>query len=162
MGKLLESIMGGIEAVTERSGGVVSVIILILMLTISFEVTARYLFNRPTIWVWPVDKQLFGVYILFAGAYALLKGKHIRVDLVYTFFPPRLKRVARVVTLASIVLFLGVLVWQGAWMGWNSLLTKETGSIAFPIPLYPLKILIPLVALLFLLQGIVEFIRGRY
>lgn len=154
--------LNAVDAITERAGRLSSVVILILMLIITFEVAARYLFNRPTIWVWPVGKQLFGVYILFGGIYALLRGKHIRIDLIYTFFPTRLKRVAKVITLASIVIFLGVLVWQASWMGWNSFTSGETGSVAFPIPIYPLKMLIPVGAFLFLLQGIVSFIRGRY
>jgi len=162
MTKGLNRILNAVDVITERAGKMSSVIILILMLTIAFEVAARYLFNRPTSWVWPIGRQLFGVYILFGGVYALLRGKHIRIDLIYTFFPQSLKRIAKVITLASIVIFLGVLVWQATWMGWNSFTSGETGSLAFPIPIYPLKMLIPVVAFLFLLQGIVSFFRGRY
>jgi TRAP-type mannitol/chloroaromatic compound transport system permease small subunit len=50
---------------------------------------------------------------------------------------------------------MGVLVWQGSWMGWNSLMMREKLAGAFRMPLYPFKILIPVGAFLFLLQGIV-------
>ncbi len=44
-------------------------------------------------------------------------------------------------------------------MGWNALIVRERATGAFPIPLYPLKLLIPIVAFLFLLEGIVVFSR---
>jgi len=44
-------------------------------------------------------------------------------------------------------------------MGWNSLMMKEKLAGAFRMPLYPFKILIPIGALLFLLQGIAVFFR---
>jgi TRAP-type mannitol/chloroaromatic compound transport system permease small subunit len=56
---------------------------------------------------------------------------------------------------------MGVLVWQGAWMGWNALMVKELSARAFRIPLYPFKLLIPVVAFLILLQGIALFIKGE-
>jgi len=54
-----------------------------------------------------------------------------------------------------------VLIWQSAWMGWNSLMMKEKAAGAFRIPLYPFKLLIPVVAFLFLLEGISYFRRGK-
>jgi TRAP-type mannitol/chloroaromatic compound transport system permease small subunit len=46
-------------------------------------------------------------------------------------------------------------------MGWNSLMAREKLTGAFPIPLYPLKLLIPIAAFLFLLEGIAVFSRGN-
>jgi TRAP-type mannitol/chloroaromatic compound transport system permease small subunit len=38
---------------------------------------------------------LFGVFILFAGVYTLYKGEHIRIEIFYDHFPPRIKTIAR-------------------------------------------------------------------
>ena len=54
---------------------------------------------------------------------------------------------------------MGVLVWQGSWMGLNSLMMKEKLAGAFRMPLYPFKLLIPIGAFLFLLQGIAVYFR---
>jgi TRAP-type mannitol/chloroaromatic compound transport system permease small subunit len=70
-----------------------------------------------------------------------------------------MKMIARWIALVAFVSFMGVLVWQTSWMGWNSLMMNEKAAGAFRIPLYPFKLLIPLVAFLFLLEGISYFLR---
>ena len=100
-----------------------------------------------------------GVFILFAGVYATLKKEHIRIEILYDHLPPKFKLAARIVGLLAFVSFIGVLVWQGSWMGWNSFKMSEKAAGAFRIPLWPLKLLIPAIAFAFLLQGIVSFLR---
>jgi TRAP-type mannitol/chloroaromatic compound transport system permease small subunit len=56
---------------------------------------------------------------------------------------------------------MGVLIWQGSWMGWNALMVKELSAGSFRMPLYPLKLLIPVFAFLILLQGIAVFIKDK-
>lgn len=148
-----------IGRITETIGKPASFLVFIMMLITSTEVIGRYVFNHPTTWAWPLNRQIFGVFILVAGAYAMSKREHIRIEILYDHFPPMLKRIARAIALASFVIFMGVLVWQSGWMGWNSLMNNEKLAGAFRMPLYPFKILIPIGAFLFLLQGIAVFFR---
>ena len=148
-----------ISRVTEAIGKPASLLVFIMMLITSTEVIGRYVFNSPTTWAWPLNRQIFGVFILVAGAYTMSKREHIRIEILYDHFPPKIKLLARAIALASFVIFMGVLVWQGSWMGWNSLMMKEKLAGAFRMPLYPFKILIPIGALLFLLQGIAVYFR---
>lgn len=150
-----------IDAISRRTGKAVSYIVLLIMFVTALDVVARYVFNNPLLWGWLVNRQLFGLFILFAGIYAMATGMHIRIEILYDHFPRRLKRIARLIALACLVAFLGVLAWQGAWMGWNSLMMGEKATGAFRIPLYPFKLLIPIAAFLFLLEGIVVFLRGE-
>jgi TRAP-type mannitol/chloroaromatic compound transport system permease small subunit len=143
-----------IGKITNAIGKPASFLVFIMMVITSTEVIGRYVFNHPTIWAWALNRQIFGVFILVAGTFAMFKGEHIRIEILYDHFPPKLKLIARWTALACFVLFMGVLVWQGSWMGWNSLMMKEKLAGAFRMPLYPFKILIPLGAFLFLLQGI--------
>ncbi len=148
-----------ITRITEAISKPASLLVFIMMLITSTEVIGRYVFNSPTTWAWPLNRQIFGVFILVAGAYTMSKREHIRIEILYDHFPPKLKMIARGIALASFVIFMGVLVWQGSWMGWNSLMMKEKLAGAFRMPLYPFKILIPIGALLFLLQGIAVYFR---
>jgi TRAP-type mannitol/chloroaromatic compound transport system permease small subunit len=131
------------------------------MIITTVEVISRYVFNHPTIWVWPINRQLFGLFILFAGIYTMHKGGHIRVEILYELFPPRLKSIARWISLTCFLVFIIALILQGARMAWMSLMVKERLSGAFHFPVYPLKILIPIAAFLFLLEGIVAFVRKK-
>jgi len=150
-----------IDTVVEKCGKIFCYLVLVIMVITAVDVTARYVFNHPLLWGWLLNRLLFGVFILFAGVYTLYKGEHIRIEIFYDHFPPRIKMIARWIALAAFVSFMGVLVWQASWMGWNSLMMKEKAAGAFRIPLYPFKLLIPVVAFLFLLEGISYFLRRR-
>jgi TRAP-type mannitol/chloroaromatic compound transport system permease small subunit len=148
-----------IDGICEKSGRAVCLLICIIMVTTTVEVVARYVFNHPTVWVWPTNRQLFGIFILFAGIYTMYKDSHIRVEILHDRFPPKLKKIARWVAIVSFLIFMVALILQGARMGWNSLRAGETATGAFPIPLFPLKLLIPLTAALFLLEGLAGFFQ---
>ena len=144
-----------------KIGKTVCLLIFFIMIITTVEVISRYVFNHPTIWVWPINRQLFGLFILFAGIYTMHTGGHIRVEILYDHFPPRLKSIARWIALTCFLVFIIALILQGARMAWMSLMVKERLSGAFHFPVYPLKILIPITAFLFLLEGIVVFMRKK-
>ena len=162
MVQIIDKFFNGVDKTVEKSGRISSYLICVIMVITVTDVTARYVFNRPLVWGWMMNRILFGVFILFAGVYAMYKGEHIRIEIVYDYFPPWLKIFARWLALTATVSFLGVLVWQSGWMGWNSLMMQEKATGAFRIPLYPFKLLIPVVAFLFLLESISYFRRSKY
>lgn len=159
MAKRLDPIFNVIEAISEKTSKAVSLLIFLIMVITTVEVVGRYVFNYPTSWAWPLNRQLFGVFILFAGIYTMSKEDHIKVEIFYDHFPPKMKKTARWIAMAAFLCFMVALVLQGSRMGWNSLIVREKLTGAFPIPLYPLKLLIPIAAFLFLLEGIVVFSR---
>ncbi|MBW2030849.1 MAG: TRAP transporter small permease subunit [Deltaproteobacteria bacterium] len=159
MAHRLGAFLRAVDRTSEKSGKVVCLLIFVMMVITAIEVVSRYAFNHPTLWVWPINRQLFGVFILFAGIYTMSKEDHIRVEILYDHFSPRMKRVARYCALASFLCFMVALILQGTRMGWNSFIVREKLTGAFPIPLYPLKMLIPVASFLFLLEGIAVFVR---
>ena len=161
MAQGVDKVIYWIDKIVERSSKIVCYLVAIIMFITAVDVTARYVFNQPLLWGWLSNRLLFGIFIMFAGVYTLSKGEHIRIEIFYDHFPPQLNRFARWLALAALVTFVGVLVWQSAWMGWNSLMMKEKAAGAFRIPLYPFKLLIPVVAFLFLLEGISYFRRAK-
>ena len=161
MMKKMKAFFKVIDAISEKMGKALSLLIFLMMVITTIEVVGRYVFNHPTIWVWPINRQLFGVFILFAGIYTMSKADHIRVEILYDHFPPKMKLIARWIAMGAFLCFMVALVLQGSRMGWNSLMVREKLTGAFPIPLYPLKLLIPIAAFLFLLEGIAVFSRGN-
>ena len=160
MSNLVNAFFDWIDAIVKKSAKITSYLVFIMMLVTTLDVVARYVFNRPLLWGWLLNRQIFGVFILFAGVFTLFKGEHIRIEILYDHFPQGLKTVAKWVGLLAFVSFMGVLVWQASWMGWNSLMMNEKAACAFRIPWYPFKLLIPAVAFLFLLEGISAFRRN--
>lgn len=162
MKKILTALFVTVHRFSTNLGWSAGLLILVIMFMTTFEVTARYVFNAPSIWVWPLNRQIFGVFILFAGIYTMSQNAHIRIEIIHDLFGKRLKLVAACLTMAAFVCFMGALIWQGYRMGLNAWGVKEKASGAFRVPLYPLKMFIPVAALIFIIEGIYVFIlSGR-
>jgi TRAP-type mannitol/chloroaromatic compound transport system permease small subunit len=131
-----------------------------LTVLISWEVFSRYVLNRPHAWVLDAQIMLYGTLFMFAGAYTLSKGGHVRGDVLYGFFRPRTQ--ATIDLVLYIAFFLPGII-ALTWAGWDyanvSLAMREQTFNADPIPVYPFKFVIPLAGGVLLLQGIVEILR---
>ena len=136
-------------------------LILVLTFGISYEVFVRYALRAPTTWAFDFSYINYGALFLMAGAYTLSRNGHVRADVVYRLWKPR--------TQASFDLVLYILFFLPAvlafmYAGWPyaaaSVRFREV-SIFSPagIPIFPLKMLIPVAGLLLLIQGIAEIIR---
>jgi TRAP-type mannitol/chloroaromatic compound transport system permease small subunit len=136
---------------------------LIVALTgvISYEVFSRYVLNQPHSWVFDANNMMYGTLFMMAGAYTLAKNAHVRGDVLYGFFPPRVQ--AGLDLVLYLVFFIPGIV-ALVWAGWDffqiSLAQNEHSSVAAEgPPIYPFKGVIPIAGALLRLQGIVEIIR---
>jgi len=116
--------------------------------------------NKPHAWVLDAQIMLYGTMFMMAGSYTLAKNGHVRGDVLYGFFSPRVQ--AGLDLLLYIVFFLpGVLAMT--WAGWNyaheSMAIREQTFSAEPLPLYPFKFIIPMAGAALLLQGVAEIAR---
>lgn len=150
-----------IETGIIKFGDVVSFLILVIMLLTTYEVIARYFFNSPTAWAWPINRQLFAIFALVGGAYTMAHGMHIRIEMLQERFSPGIKALVRCLSLICLLAFLGVLTWQGLSLGWTSFSNREVLPGVFRMPLYPVKLFLPLAAVLFILEGIVRFLQKK-
>jgi TRAP-type mannitol/chloroaromatic compound transport system permease small subunit len=71
--------------------------ILVVTFAILYEVVARGVFNRPTIWANETSIYLSAAAYLLGGGYGLLRLGHVRIDLVYGVLSPGPRRVADIV-----------------------------------------------------------------
>ncbi len=135
--------------------------IMILTLSVSYEVFVRYVMNSPTVWAFDMMIQMYGALFLMAGPYALAQDSHVRGDVLYRLFP--VKWQARVdFTLYILFFFPGILALF--WFGWeiaaDSWRYKEVSwNSPARIQIYFFKTLIPVAGFLLILQGIAEMIR---
>ena len=87
------------------------------------------------------------------------KGIHVNVELLYGKFSPRTKAAVDLFTWILFYLFCGLILVKGWEMAWDSFQLGETEPTPFAPLLWPIKMTIPLGALLILLQGAVKSIR---
>ena len=150
-GSMDSPVKGSVRRIIETAGNGTCLLLLAIMGITCYEVVSRYLFNAPTTWAWLINRQLFGVYMLAGGAYALVQGSHIRIEILHDRFPAPARAMVRCLTLLASCIFLCALIWKGSVMGLEALRSGERATGTFPLPLYPLKLCIPVGALLFLL-----------
>ncbi len=135
--------------------------ILILTLSVSYEVFVRYVLNAPTVWAFDMMVQMYGALFLMAGPYALAQDAHVRGDVLYRLFTVRWQ--ARIdFVLYLLFFFPGMLAlfWYGWEIASDSWRYKEVSwNSPARIQIYFFKTLIPLAGFLLMLQGLAELMR---
>jgi TRAP-type mannitol/chloroaromatic compound transport system permease small subunit len=150
-----------IDQLSKTIGHVFAWCIVILMLGTSWEVFVRYVLNDPTSWAFDFSYIMYGALFYMAGAYTLSRGGHVRADMFSRTWPPRVQATVELV-LYIIFFFPGVisLVYSGWSYGYDSMRIHEM-SINSPvgIPIWQIKMLIPVGGALIGLQGVAEVLR---
>ena len=135
--------------------------ILILTLSVAYEVFMRYVLNSPTVWAFDMMVQMYGALFLMAGPYALAQDAHVRGDVLYRLFT--IKWQARLDFILYLCFFFpGILAlfWYGWEIASDSWRYQEVSwNSPARIQIYFFKTLIPFAGGLLLLQGLAELVR---
>jgi TRAP-type mannitol/chloroaromatic compound transport system permease small subunit len=135
--------------------------IVIMTLGTCYEVFMRYVLRAPTSWAFDIAYCMYGASFLMAGAYTLSRNGHVRGDVIFRLLPMRVQASIEFV-LYIIFFFPGfiALFWYGIPYAQTSFQIREV-TIYSPagLPIWPLKVLIPIGAFLMILQGFAEMIR---
>ena len=157
----MQNLLLFVDKVSTWVGQAFSWLIVGLTLLISWEVFSRYALDHPHAWAFDVMIMMYGTLFMMAGAYTLAKNGHVRGDVLYGFFPPRLQ--AGLDLALYLVFFIpGVVafVWAGYYYAGESWAIREGSNItADGPPYYPFKTVIPIAGAFLLVQGIVEIVR---
>jgi TRAP-type mannitol/chloroaromatic compound transport system permease small subunit len=148
-----------IDWINEKTGRLVSFFCFFIMVIVSYEVLVRYVFSRPTIWASEINQYLLCGYSALAGGYAFLHKSHVTVDIAYQRFNLRRRAFIDVFTSFFTMIFILVLGWTGAVFSWDALKFSERSESLLAFPLFPVKVIIPLGALLIFLQVLAKLIR---
>jgi TRAP-type mannitol/chloroaromatic compound transport system permease small subunit len=156
---ILKAFLKFIDTVNDKVGNLLSYFLFFFFVLLLVEVVLRYFFNSPTVWANELAQMLFGAYAILAGGYILRTGGHVNVDILYSRLSRKSRAALDIGTSFLFFLFCGMLLIYGGSLAWDSLSRFEHSQSAWNPPLYPAKLMIPLAALLLMLQGIAKFIR---
>ncbi len=156
----LEKLIGILDNILEKVGRVVEWLVVPLTLLLVYEVITRRIFNTPHIWTVTVATQIYALHFLLYSPTALLKGAHVRVDILYQKMTPRQKAILDAITYPVMLIIPSlILVREGhkyAAMAWAR---KQVTQSLDRIPLYPIKTVIPIAFGLLFLAGLSEFLK---
>ncbi len=158
----LLAVIRGLDAVSIWSGRIVAWLIVPMVLSLVYEVVARYVFDAPTIWAYDMTFMLYGSLFMLGSAYTLQRGGHIRTDNFYAGWSERRKgwtdaACYLVLFFPAIVIFT-VLSWDYFARSWAQ--SERIVTSPWMAPVYPFKATMPLTGLLLFLQGISEFMKS--
>jgi TRAP-type mannitol/chloroaromatic compound transport system permease small subunit len=159
---MMERLLKIIDGISEWSGKLFAYLLWPGVAVLVYEVTARHLFDAPTIWAHGTTQRIFAAYYFICGAYITLHRSHINMDVIYGRFSLRTRAILDVFGFLFFFVFCSVLLWWGSRYAWVSLSKLEPCNTPFRAPLYPVKLVIPLGALLILLQELAQLWRNLH
>ncbi|MGE5337132.1 MAG: TRAP transporter small permease subunit [Gemmatimonadota bacterium] len=150
-----------LDLVAIWSGRLVCWMLLPMVLGLTYEVVARYVFNAPTIWAYDVTFMFYGCFFMLGGAFTLQRKGHVRTDSLYADWSPRTQAIVDLV--CYVVIFLPV-VYVFMVTGWGyfvkAYVTHETFVTSAWQPItWPFKLAMPLSGALLLVQGASECLK---
>lgn len=144
-----------IERAVDLVGRAASWLALVIVAVMAANVVLRYLFSYGSVWAQELEWHLLAPLILFGIPYALLKGEHVRVDVLYAKFSARNQLRVEAASQLLGILIAAAFVWlslgyvQQAWaIGEQS---PDPGGLPYR---WALKALIPAGFTLLLLQSL--------
>jgi TRAP-type C4-dicarboxylate transport system permease small subunit len=160
-----EGILQKVDRILERLSNLFAVLsgimILLMAFTATYGVLRRYLFKSPE----PYSYELSTMFLLWTFVLAIahlekLDG-HLRVDFFVVLLPERLKLfLLNVIGPLLGLVFCSVLTWEGFKVALYSLEISETSMSIWAVPLFPIKIIIPLGYGLLCIVLVLKIIRG--
>ena len=150
-----------LDRVAIGSGHVVAWLIAPMVLSLVYEVVARYLFNAPTLWAYDMTFMLYGSFFMLGAAYTLQRKGHVRTDSYYGAWSPRrqalVDAVGTVCVLLPVAAVFAFVGWGYFVKAWN---TNETFvSSAWQPIAWPFKLVMPVTGVLLIVQGVGELLK---
>lgn len=160
----MRQILKAIDSISEYTGRAALWLSIALVLVLTYETTARYLFNAPTQWSYETSYMIGATMAVLGWCYVHLHRGHIRVDVFYAHLPFRGRAIIDVVS-SIVFLFplLAVLLYSansGVLFAWK--MNEKLVESSFQPPAGPIRTVLFLGFCLFALQCLAQFLRDFY
>jgi len=153
-----------IDRFTEWTRYLFMLLLVPLVFSNVIEVFCRYVLRDPTIWALDMTTMSYAALFMLGAAIALLRGAHVRTDMLWEGFSDRTK--GMIDSLAFVLFFLPTMVVLFVISiddFFYSISINERGSSGAWTPvLWPMRGIIPLASLLLFVQGISELMKSLW
>jgi len=158
----LDGVAGFLDHQVARIGRAAGWLTLLLVLLVAGDVLFRYLWHVSSVAEQELEWHVLAVIAMIGASYTLQQGDHVRVDIFYQHYSPRLKQWVDALFPALVVvptmLFIAWLSFNFVGMSWE---VREGSPDPGGLPgRYLIKAFVPLGFLLVALQGIAMSLYG--
>lgn len=158
MPRILIAYVRLVEGLAYGVGRFAMYILFVLMGVLLWAAIARA-GGAPQIWTDDMGQFLLAGYFMLGGAYALQLGSAVRMDLLYTRWSDRTRALVDAITIVTLLVYLGVLLWGGIESTMYSLEYAERRRGLWRPYMAPVKIVMVVGITLMLLQCTAFLIR---
>ncbi len=158
MKKLVKQYIKIADAINEGFGFIANWLTTILVIVVCYDVFNRYIFGHTNPAMYELEWHIYAIIFLIGAGYALKYDKHVRVDITYARFSPKVKAWVNLIGAFIFLLPFCVLVVYATkdWV-YQSWLIRETSPDPGGLPMrYLLKACVPLCFILLFVQGLSE------
>ena len=157
----MSTLVNRIERITTNVGIIAALTLVPLILTTTYEVLARYIFDAPTIWAYEVGYMLTGTHFLLGMAYTLQQGQFIRIDI---FSQDMSEKTRAFIDLCAYSVILPLMVWLTygltAYLISGFIKNERTGQSAMNMAVWPFRVVFLIAFTLLALQVYAEFMKS--
>ncbi|MCB1486013.1 MAG: TRAP transporter small permease [Bauldia sp.] len=126
---------GPLDILSLILGRVAMIAVVVVVCVMFYEVVARYVFSKPTLWANEMSLWIAGFVFLLAGLYAMQQRSHIRIYVIYDLMPRWAQKAADTATVLLIWAFFVSLLWGSYDEVLAKLMRMETFGTAWDPPL---------------------------
>ncbi|CBV43881.1 TRAP transporter small permease subunit [Halomonas elongata] len=157
----MNAIARAIDALNEGFGRLIAPLLAVITLIVVYDIAMRFFIGRPSDWAFDVTKMLFGAHFMLMAAYGLRHHAHVEVDVLKRLLSRRKQAALEIL---GYLIFFVPFIWMLLTYGWSfferSFSRSETTYGIVALPVYPVKAVIVVTAVLILLQAIAIVIRA--
>lgn len=151
-----------IDTISDLMGRTIAWLTLLMVLVTCGVVAARYVFSFGSIALQESVMYMHATVFMLGVAFTLKEQGHVRVDVFYERFPPKVKVLVDIAGhlffLIPVSLFILWTSYDYVSFSWS---LKEASGQPGGLPgVFLVKTLIPIMSLALLLQGLAEILRG--
>jgi len=115
--------------------------------------------GSPSLWTLELAQFVMVAYYLLGGAYSVQLGDHVRMDLLYGSWRPRLKAAVDLFSILLVIFYLVVLLYGGVSSSIYAIEFSERAHSVWRPYMWPIKVIAAFGVLLMLIQIVAEFFR---
>ena len=155
------SVVRAIERASESAGVLGACLLVPLVLATCYEVFARYVLGRPTVWAYEVGYFLTGTHFLLGLAFTLKSNEHIRIDIFSGHFSQRTRAI---IDLLGYAVTLPLTIWMSyalfQHLAQGYLRNERSGQSAMNMPVWPFRVVFFVAFTLLALQILAEVVKA--
>lgn len=150
-----------VDSFIDYTGQGLAYLIIPMSLIVLYTAGMRYFFNISVPWGFELSLFAFGIHGIVGGAYCLLKGGHVGVDVITSRLPKRVALIMDILGYIMVIFVAIVLVYLGYRWAMRSTLILERSihGTEFNPQIWWFKWMVPFAGLLLILQGLSQICK---